>query len=146
MTDQFHFDWQTLSGDGAVFVHVGSQTNTDGWAKAGVMLRQTGAANAVFYAVYVTPTNGISVQYRSASGASAQQAIQISGAAPAYLEVGRAGSNFTAYTSLNSTSWTPIAGSTVALPNLSGALLAGLAVTSHNAGALSTVTFDTVGP
>src|SRR5260370_10286437 len=41
--------------------------------------------------------------------------------------------------------WTVVAGSSITL-NLSGPLLAGLAVSSHGSGTLSTVTFDSVNP
>jgi hypothetical protein len=50
----------------------------------------------------------------------------------------------TASTSPDGVTWTPVAGSTVTLPNLSGALLAGLAVTSHVTTSLSTVVFNAV--
>src|SRR5260221_7428688 len=46
--------------------------------------------------------------------------------------VGRAGTTFPAYTSADGATWTPVAGSTISLPNLSGAILAGLAVTTHS--------------
>ncbi|HLV99503.1 MAG TPA: PQQ-binding-like beta-propeller repeat protein [Ktedonobacterales bacterium] len=142
-SDQFHYIWQSLSADGTISARVVSQSNTDPWAKAGVMLRQSSSANAAYYAVYVTPGNGIAVQYRPASGASAVMIVGLAGTAPAYLEVARSGNTFTAYTSTNGTAWTPIAGSSVTL-SISGAMLAGLTVTSHNVTALSTVTFDTV--
>ena len=88
--------------------------------------------------------DGISVQYRAAAGASAIQLVQLAGTVPAYLKVARAGTTFTANTSADGVTWTPVAGSVVTLANLSGTLLAGLAVTSHNGGVLCTVTFDTV--
>jgi hypothetical protein len=143
-SDQFRFAWQTLAADGSVRAHVTAQTNTSTWAKAGVMLRLTADSSSPFYAVYITPANGIAVQYRSAQGANAQQAILVPGVAPIYLEVARAGSVFTTFTSADGTTWTPIAGSSVTLNNLAGALLAGLAVTAHNGGVLSTVAFDSV--
>jgi hypothetical protein len=143
-SDQFHFDYQSLPGDGAASAQVTSQTNTDGWAKAGVMLRASADAGAAYYAAFVTPGNGVVVQLRSAAGASATQVVQITGAVPAYLKVARAGTTFTAYTSADGVTWTPVAGSVVTLANVSGTLLAGLAVTSHNGGALCTVTLDTV--
>ena len=143
-SDQFHYAWQALPGDGTVSAHVTSQTNTSAWAKAGVMLRLSSDPAAPFYALYVTPSNGVVVQYRATAGGNASQAASIAGATPVYLRVGRSGTTFTAYTSPDGTTWTAIAGSTVTLSSLSGSLLAGLAVTSHNGGALSSVTFDTV--
>ena len=141
--DQFHFVWQSLAGDGGISARVVSQTNTNIWAKAGVMLRQSSASNSAYYAAVVTASNGIVVQYRPSAGATALWPVSLSGTAPAYLQVGRVGSTFTAYTSNDGATWTAIPGSTVTL-SMSGALLQGLAVTSHNSAALSTVTADSV--
>jgi hypothetical protein len=62
---------------------------------------------------------------------------------PTYLAVSRSGSTYSAYTSSDGVTWTLVAGSSITL-NMSGPVLAGLAVTSHNGGTLSTATFDTV--
>jgi hypothetical protein len=134
---------QTLAANGSVSAHVVSQTNTSSWAKAGVMLRQSSDPGAAYYAVFVTPGNGIVVQYRTAQGNTTQQNIKVAGSVPAYLMVARSGSTYTAYTSSNGTTWTLLTGSSVTL-NMSGSLLAGMAVTSHNTSVLGTVTFDTV--
>src|SRR5207237_5085329 len=120
-----------------------SQTNSNTCAKAAVMLRQSSDANSAYYAAFVTPGNGIVVQYRASAGATAQWPARLSGTPPTYLQVGRVGSTFTAYTSSDGVTWTAIPGSTVTL-SISGSILQGLAVTSHNPGALSTVTIDTV--
>lgn len=69
---------------------------------------------------------------------------QLTGMPPVYLMVARTGTTLSAYTSSDGSTWTPIAGSTVTLSNLGGALLGGLAVTSRNGGALCTANFDTV--
>ena len=142
-SDQFHFVSQSLAADGSVSARVISQTNTDGWAKAGVMLRQSTNPGSPYYFAFVTPGNGINVQYRAAQGAASAQLIAFTGTVPAYLMVARSGNTYTAYTSTDGTTWNLVAGSSITL-NMSGPLLAGLAVTSHNGGALSTVTFDTV--
>jgi hypothetical protein len=144
-SDQFHFVWQSLASDGGISARVVSQTNTNTWAKAGVMLRQTSDANSAFYAALITPSNGIVVQYRPSAGASAVWLASLSGSPPTYLQVGRVGSTFTAYTSVDGANWLPIPGSTITL-SLSGSLLQGLAVTSHNSTTLSSASFDTVKP
>jgi outer membrane protein assembly factor BamB len=141
--DQFHFVWQSLAGDGPVTARVTSQTNTDPWAKAGVMLRQSTDAASAYYAVEATPGNGVVVQYRSSSGASAAMSAQLGGTPPVYLRAARAGTTFTAYTSSDGLTWAPVAGSSATL-SVSGAMLAGLAVTSHNNLAAGTVTFTSV--
>ena len=38
--DQFNYAYQSLTGDGEIIARITSQTNTDGWAKAGPMIRR----------------------------------------------------------------------------------------------------------
>src|SRR5207302_10187564 len=52
------------------------------------------------------------VQYRPTAGASAVWLASLAGTPPAYLQVGRVGSTFTAYSSNDGLTWTPIPGST----------------------------------
>jgi glucose/arabinose dehydrogenase len=141
--DQFQFAYQTLAADGGIGAHVTSQTNTSLWAKAGVMLRASTDPGAQSYALLVSPGHGVFVQYRSTPGGTTKAIANVSGVVPLYLKVARSGSTFTAYTSSDGSSWTALAGSTVTI-GMSGPLLAGLAVTSHNASTFCTVTMDTV--
>jgi regulation of enolase protein 1 (concanavalin A-like superfamily) len=143
-SDQFHYVWQDVSTDATVSAEVTSQADTDPSAKAGVMMRGGADPGAAYYAAYVTPGDGIEVQYRDTDGGIAAQQASPSGAAPAYLEVARSGTSFTAYTSADGSTWTPVPDSTVSLPNLSGTILAGLAVTSHNTGTVGSATFTSV--
>ncbi len=142
--DQMHFDWQALPADGSVSAQVVSQTNTSSWAKAGVMLRATTAAGSPDYAAFITPGNGITVQYRGAVNGTTAKLTTMVASAPIYLKASRAGTTFSAFWSSDGVSWNLIAGSSKSLGSISGPLLAGLAVTSHNAGALCTVVMDTV--
>jgi hypothetical protein len=141
--DQFHFVSQPLPADGSVSARVVTQSNSDPWGKAGVMLRQTSDPGSAYYAAYVTPGNGIAVQYRTAQGASAQWLMDLAGTAPIYLAVARTGSTYSAYTSSNGITWTLVADSSVTM-TMSGSVLAGLAVTAHTTSSLMSVTFDTV--
>jgi outer membrane protein assembly factor BamB len=141
--DQFHLAWQSLAADGAVLARLSSQTNTNGWAKAGVMIRQSADPGSAFYAAFATPANGIAVQYRSSSGATAALAANIPGSPPVYLKVTRTGSSFCALTSLDGLTWTSVSGSCTTI-TASGPMLAGLAVTSHDGTVASTTTFDAV--
>jgi outer membrane protein assembly factor BamB len=142
-SDQFHYVWQQLSSNGSVSAQVVSQTTSSNWAKAGVMLRQSSDPASMYYAVFVTPGNGIVVQFRKAQGGKTTQKASITGAVPVYLAVARSGSTFSAYTSSDGVNWTLVAGSSVTL-SMSGSLLAGMAATSHNANVLGTVIFNTV--
>ena len=142
VADSFHYAWQSLATDGGISARVVAQTNTSAWAKAGAMLRATTDPGSPYYAAFVTPGNGIAVQWRSAQAAATSQVL-VAGSPPTYLEVARSGGIYSAYSSPDGATWTLVPGSTVNL-GLTGTVLAGLAVTSHNWGVLSTATFDTV--
>jgi outer membrane protein assembly factor BamB len=141
-SDTFHFVWQQLAGNGVVDAQVVSQSNSSSWAKTGVMLRQSSDPGSMYYAVFVTPGNGIVVQYRNAQGGNTAQ-VKTSGVAPVYLAVQRSGNTFTAYTSSDGNTWTQVAGSNITI-NMTGTLLAGLAATSHNSNTLGTIVFNSV--
>lgn len=143
-SDAFHFAWQDLPADGSIGAQVLSQTDTDQNAKAGVMLRASTAPDSAYYAVFLTPSHGLAVQYRTATGAAALNAGGASLTVPYFVKAVRSGTTFTAMTSSDGQTWTKVSGSSETIPGLSGDLLAGLAVTSHNTGTVSTATFGGV--
>ncbi len=142
VADNFHYAWQPLTTDGGLSVRAVAQSNTSAWAKAGPMIRATTDPGSPYYAAFLTPGNGVAVQWRAAQGGASSQVVT-GGAPPVFLRVARSGGSYTAYTSADGLAWTAVPGSTVDL-GLTGPVLAGLAVTSHNWGVLSTATFDTV--
>jgi hypothetical protein len=105
------------------------------------MLRGSADPGAPYYAAFVTPGGGITVQDRVTQGGATSTVATTSGPAPAYLWVTDAGNTLTAYGSNDGYVWTPIAGS-AATVNLGTSVLAGLAVTSGTSAALSTATAD----
>jgi hypothetical protein len=143
-SDQFHFVWQLLPGDGGMQGRVVMQTNTNSRARAGLMLRASSDPAAPFYALLVTPQRGIFVLARATAGGTVTTVASIPGTVPLFVQVLRAGTTFTAATSLDGTTWTPIPGATCTLPLLTGMLLDGMAVTSHTVTQRSTATFDLV--
>jgi hypothetical protein len=140
-SDSFHLISQPLTTDGTVSTQVVSQSDTDQNAKAGVMFRASTDANSAYYGVFLTPSHGLAVQYRSADAQAATNAGGNATTAPSFVQAVRVGTTFTAYTSPDGLTWTKVSGSTKTVPGLTGTVLAGLAVTSHNPGAVSTVTF-----
>jgi hypothetical protein len=77
-TDAFRFVQQTASGDCEIRAKVTAVQNTDGWAKAGVTIRETLNANSQFACISITANNGALFQYRTSTGASAG-AVQLTG-------------------------------------------------------------------
>ena len=141
--DQFHFVWQPLTSDGGISAQVLTQTNTNSRARAGVMLRQSTDPSAPFYAVVVTPQRGIFVLERTIQGGGVSTVASLAGVAPVYLKVQRTGTTYTASTSSDGVTWTPIPGSSVTL-GPTGTWLAGMAVTSHTVDKINTATFGAV--
>jgi len=145
--DQFRYIWQGLTGDGDTTVHLaslGSLGSVNPWSKAGLMVRADTTPGAAYYGVLATPGNGIQVQYRAAAGASTVQVAALGGTAPQWLKVTRSGTTFSASTSSDGVTWTVVPGSTITAPALSGTLLSGLAVTSHDTSQLVTAMFDSL--
>ncbi len=141
--DQFHFVSQSLTGDGSISAQVITQTNSSTNAKAGVMLRASSDAGAPNYAVLVSPSVGIKVQERATQGGTTVKLANPTGTVPVFLKVSRSANTFSAYTSADGVTWSLIPGSVFTM-NVGATLLAGLADNSHNAGALCTVTMDSV--
>jgi outer membrane protein assembly factor BamB len=141
--DSFHFVYRPLAADGTISAQITSQTNSSSWAKGGLMMRLTTDPGSPYYAVFATPGNGIAVQWRSAQGGTTSQ-VTTTGTAPVYVEIVRSGTTYSAYTSPDGSTWTLVPGSTVTLANLTGSLLEGLAVNSHNTGQYSTVVYNSL--
>jgi subtilisin family serine protease/regulation of enolase protein 1 (concanavalin A-like superfamily) len=140
--DEFHFRYQTLNGDGQIVARVTGLTNTNSWAKAGVMMRETLATGSRHAFMCVTVAQGTAFQRRTeTNGASASTSGFAGSALPKWLRLTRAGNTFTAEESSNGTSWTQVGTATLAV---GASLQVGLAITSHNDGTLGTATFDNV--
>jgi hypothetical protein len=143
-TDQFRYISQSFAVNGDTTVHLASLGSVNPWSKAGLMVRADSTSSGAYYAVLVTPGNGIAVQYRAASGGSTVDLATLAGTAPTWLKITRSGTTFSASTSPDGVTWTLVPGSTVTAPALTGTLLSGLAVTSHDTSQLITAAFDSL--
>lgn len=147
--DDFQYAYVDLTGNFDVSVRVTSLTtnNTDGWTKAGIMVRgnvNTDGASP-YGLVAATSGNGISWQGRNVAGTLGNQS-GITYATPIYLRLTRNGDIFNGYYSTNGIDWTIMAGSGEIAQDYTMALTdpvyVGLAVTAHAAGSLATAVFD----
>ena len=139
--DAGHFVYQSFTGDGQIVARVVTQQNTDPWAKAGVMFRETTNAGSRHVFMAITPGNGTALQSRTVTDNFSSSVGGPVNAAPYWVKLMRAGSIFTGSISPNGTNWTMVASVTNVMAS---AVLAGLAVTAHNAALLNTSTFDQV--
>lgn len=141
--DEFRYVYQPSSGNCEMRARVATIQNTDPWAKSGVMIRESTAPGSRWAAVFITPNNGVTFQWRATTG-GACQFVQVTGiTAPRYVRIQRAGGNsFRGYYSSNGSNWTQIGGNQNI--GMSSSTTIGLAVTSHNDGTLCTSTLDSI--
>ena len=141
-SDQFHYVWQPVEGDGFITARITSQTLPNISSKAGVMLRQDTDPDAPNY-YFLVSSHDVGVAYRAVRGGDSTVLLRLPHVLPTYVGVRRQGDTFTAYTSTDGQAWSRVPGSTMTI-SMGTTALAGLAVTAHNDGALSTATFDHV--
>jgi hypothetical protein len=140
--DEFHYYYRMFSGNGEIIARVVSVGNTDQWAKAGVMIRETLAANSRHAYMAVTPGNGAAMQGRGDNGTLINQ-NDGSTKAPYWVRLVRSGNTFTGYKSADGINWVQ-QGNPITMTNFAMDVYMGLAVTSHTEGALNTALFDNV--
>ncbi len=141
-SDQFSYVSQDATGDSDMSLRVDSQTNTNEWAKGGIMYRESTAAGSAFVMFVITPSHGIELQYRATTNGSAANVNLGSYTLPQYLKLTRVGNTFAAYKSSDGSSWGTALGSTSV--TMSSGIKMGMAVTSHNVAASSPVIYSFV--
>ncbi len=140
--DEFHFAYKELSGSGAIIAKVESVDNTDPWAKAGVMIRDTLEAGSRNVALLITPENGVRFQYRKTAGMSTDRNFAEGITAPQWVRLERTtGGLVRAYYSADGNTWTLL---NMAVVSMDMPVYIGLAVTSHNVDATCEARFSNV--
>jgi hypothetical protein len=150
VADEFHYAFKTLTGVGSIQAQVLSIDDTDPWAKAGVMIRESLEPGSKFAAVYITPGNGCRFQGRmdtdteATSDTSVVTAEQTAITAPYWIKLERdfAG-NFRAYYSSDGVTWKSMSWNSQNIAMTSNVYI-GLVVTSHNTAATGEAKFSNV--
>ena len=139
--DQFNYAYRAWTGDGTLIARIASEQNVSSWVKAGVMIRATPAADSAHAFMLVSPAKGTAFQRRGVAGGASVSTAGPVATAPRWVKLTRIGDNVTAYDSADGLTWTLVGSDTIPM---GASVLVGLAVTSHNSGALATATFDNV--
>ncbi|WP_218028936.1 discoidin domain-containing protein [Tengunoibacter tsumagoiensis] len=139
--DAFQYAYQPLNGDGTIVARIDSQQNTDGWAKAGVMIRESLSATSTHALMALTPGNGTVFQRRTSTGGGSSSTAGATATAPSWVKLQRAGSTFTGSLSSDGSNWTVVGSDTISMATN---VYVGLAVTAHNNSVLNTTTFSQV--
>jgi hypothetical protein len=112
---------------------------TDPWAKAGLMFRNDTTAGSMFADLFISPDNGVNLQWRATAGGQCGSAGVGGIVAPVWVKLVRAGTNFAGYYGSDGVNWTQVG--TASVP-LAANVRAGLAVTAHNNTLLCRAGFD----
>ncbi|MDB6018213.1 MAG: hypothetical protein JWR19_2702 [Pedosphaera sp.] len=139
--DAFHYVYQPMNGDGQIVARVVNVQNTDGWAKSGVMMRETLTANSREVSMFMAENQGASFQRRVATGGISTDTTVMNLFPPYWVKLTRTGNTFAGYDSSDGTNWVLVGSDTVAM---AGAVYVGLAVTAHNTNAINTSAQDNV--
>ena len=138
--DAFHFAHHALTGDGSLVARVLTVSATDGWTKAGVMIRATLDASSPHAMTVVTPGNGVAFQRRvNFNGESSND--QTGGGAPWWVKIERSGAVCISSESSDGANWNEVGRETIAMGKT---VEIGLGLTAHNNGALAVASFDNI--
>ena len=148
-SDTLSYAYQQLKGNGTIVARVDSLTSTGGWAKVGLMFRESLAADAKHAAIVATPSNGTQWLYRTATGGSTagvsgfyDSKNTVKTFQPFWLKLQRVGNTLTAYTSPDNINWTKLGSSQTI--SMAETIYVGLAVDSANNSRLNTTQFSQV--
>jgi hypothetical protein len=147
--DQFRFAFKQLSGNGSIVARVLSVQNTDPWAKAGVMIRESLDPGSQFANLLIAPGNGCRFQTRPTTGGtclSDSAVTTLAGIrAPHWIKLERVGDTFTAYDSNDPAAegWHPLVWGPQTIP-MQANIYVGLSLTSHNVNATCVAEFSDV--
>ena len=138
-SDQFHYVYQPMSGDGAVTARLASQSGATTSSITGVMIREAtatgsrfgmmmhrGSGNNTMRAIYRTTTGGLGTSVSSPSKTLPNS----------WVRVTRTGNSIAMMTSDDGTTWTTV--------SMASEVTAGFVVCSGNNGVSDTDTFDNV--
>src|SRR5204862_657717 len=126
--DAFQYVSQPLTGDRSTAVRVVTIGNTNTFAKSGVMIRESAAANAAHVVLNVNPNGNIEFMTRPSSGGPTTWLSGATDTAPVFLKLERTGSTVVGYISNDGATWQRVGQVSFS----SSAATIGLAVTSHD--------------
>ncbi len=129
-SDQFRLVWAEASGDVRLAARIDFLHDTDRYAKAGVMLRNSEAPDSAHVLLHVFPDGKLVIAWRERDGQPMKEKEIADAGFPVHVELERKDGRITGRYSRDRKTWQP-----VPLPDaiqLNEDLLAGLAVLSHD--------------
>jgi hypothetical protein len=144
--DEFHYAYKKLTGAGSITAKVLSVSNTDPWAKAGVMIRETLDPNSRHALACVTPGNGVAFEGRIYTADTSFSLNETQLTAPQWVKLERnAAGEFSVTRSDDGITWVPLTNVPSQVITMDApTIYIGLAVTAHNATATCEAVFSNV--
>jgi regulation of enolase protein 1 (concanavalin A-like superfamily) len=133
--------WQPWSGNVVVTARVVGGTSAQAAALAGIMLRESAAADARHASVLVSPVHGVQYVRRLQPGGSTRVTAGPVQKTSAWVRLQRVGNVVSAFASADGSAWTLVRRETVSLP---AAVQVGLAASSAGLSAANSVSFSNV--
>lgn len=140
-SDNFGLVYRRLDGDGQITARVVSQSSTNDWAKAGVMMRDSLQPGSKHSYAFVTPVKGINNTWRGSDGGTTGRRAVDGLKAPYWLRLERKGSVFTSYYSSDGKTWNFLKSNFI---TMNQRIYMGFATTSNNAKAFADVSYDSI--
>jgi len=131
-----------LNGNGEIHARIVELDNTDPWAKAGVMIRDSLSAASAHAFTALTSGSGTAFQRRVTTGGASATTSGPNVVAPYWVRLARNGDVVTSSVSPDGAAWTVIGQETIPM---AASVWIGIAVTSHNVSMLNCATVDSIG-
>jgi subtilisin family serine protease/regulation of enolase protein 1 (concanavalin A-like superfamily) len=139
--DGFRYVYKTLDGDGEIVARVASVQNTNGYAKGGVMIRESLAPDSRHATVDIMPVYGAEFSRRLATAGSTTVTATAGIAPPYWVKLVRRGSSFSGYIAKDGVNWTLMGTSSI---SMASSVYIGLVANSHNNTLLCSAVLDSV--
>ncbi len=144
--DAFYYVQQPLDGDGEMVVRLNTLQKFYG-TRAGIMIRESLAANARYVALMGRPSEiasdppGVELHVKDVVGGKRKGVAAWNQPLPNWMKLRRTGDTFDAFASVDGVTWTPVGAFTLALPR---SAFIGVAVYSTLTGVWVSAKFDNV--
>jgi hypothetical protein len=142
VSDQFHFAYSVLNGDGSFVARVSSLDKSNPWNKCGIMIRESLDPGSKHAFIALTSGNGIAFQYRQNTDGISTNINDAGYAAPYWLKLVKNGSSYSAFRSADSIQWTQVGTAINLAFGNNTPFYCGLALTAHDNTILSAAQID----
>jgi len=139
--DRCRYVVQPFTGNGTFVVRAQRSGGGNDWAKSGLMIRETLAADAKEVMAFVTHGGHVGLQARTETGGMTGSSPDATGAFPVWLMLDRQGDDIHGYRSVDGNTWVSMGTTRLTLPET---IYVGFAVASHTTNSWVETDFDQI--